>query len=87
MAALPQYDFYEEMMRRVPALRKQAEPGEAPAHAKISGRAAALRVGVSTPAASAVAGASRATSPPHEHLNGRSEFSSSSAGTFNVVSG
>jgi hypothetical protein len=34
MAALPQYDFYDEMMRRVPTLRKQAEPGEASAHAK-----------------------------------------------------
>jgi hypothetical protein len=53
MAALPQYDFYDEMMRRVPTLRKQVEPGEASPMQKISGRAAARRVGScpKTPAA------------------------------------
>jgi len=49
------------MMRRVAALRKQAELGEASAHAKTSYHAAALGMGVRTPAASTVTGASRAT--------------------------
>jgi hypothetical protein len=45
------------MMRRVPALRKQAS-----AHAEMSDRAAALRVGIRTSAAGTIADASRATS-------------------------
>jgi hypothetical protein len=89
MAALPQYDFYDEMMRRVPTLRKQAEPGEASAHAKNKRPRCSAPGGLMPKNASglAVAGARRSTHALHGHLNRRSEFSSSSAGTFTVMSG